>query len=161
MGSLCVLAGGGLVRRAQMAERRRRRDTLSDLLTALRRMGEEIRMARTTLPDLLERLANDCGADAAAFFRAAAKAAGRGEDLTEVWRASAGALPLSERDRMGLQALGRDLRGDEEKVRKAIDLVICELAKSAEEQDRRRQAEEQRATALCFSAAALLVILLI
>lgn len=161
LGSLCILAGGALARLAQMAERRRQRDTLSDLLTALRRMAEEIRMARTPLPDLLKRLSGDCSPEAAAFFRTTAEAAGQGGDLSEVWRSAAAGLPLSADDRTSLQTLGEDLRGDEEKVCKAISLVIYHLTKSAEEQEQRRQPEEQRATALCFSAAALLVILLI
>nr|WP_325296933.1 hypothetical protein [uncultured Dysosmobacter sp.] len=161
LGSLCVLAGGALARWAQVSERRRQRDTLSDLLTALRRMAEEIRMARTALPDLLERLAQDCGGDAAAFFRTAAAAARRGEDLSQAWAAAAAALPLPDGDRTSLQALGADLRGDEEKVCKAISLVNYELAKRAEEREARRPQEDRRAAALCFSAAALLVILLI
>lgn len=161
LGSVCILSGGALVRWVQIVECRRRRDTLSDLLTALRRMGEEIRMARTTLPELLERLSGGCAADAAAFFHTVAESARQGGDVSDVWRQAAEALPLSGGDRTSLQALGEDLRGDEEKVYKAISLVIYCLAKSAEEQDRRRQSEEQRATALCFSAAALLVILLL
>lgn len=161
LGSLCILSGGAMARWVHLSERRRRRDTLADLVTALRRMGEEIRMARTALPDLLERLSGDCGPDAAAFFRAAAAAARRGEDLSRAWNAAAAALPLSPGDRTGLQTLGEDLRGDEEKVCKAVSLVTYGLAKSAEEQARRQPAEDRRATALCFSAAALLVILLI
>lgn len=161
LGSLCILAGGALARLAQAAERRRRRDTLSDLMTALRRMTEEIRIARTALPDLLEGLADGCGPEAAAFFRAAAGGARREDGLSGAWSTAAEALPLSGGERAALQTLGQDLRGDEEKVCKAISLAIYELAKSAEEQDRSRPQEERRATALCFSAAALLVILLI
>lgn len=161
LGSLLILSGGFMARWAQAAERRRRRDTLSDLLTALRRMAEEVRMARTPLPDLLERLALDCGPDAAAFFRAAADAVRQGAELSGAWAAAAEDLPLAGMDKAELRDLGKDLRGDEESVCKAISLVIYSLAKSAEEQDRRRPQEERRATALCFSAAALLVILLI
>ncbi|MDO4315906.1 MAG: stage III sporulation protein AB [Oscillospiraceae bacterium] len=161
LGSLCILAGGAMVRWVQASERRRRRDTLSGLLAALRRMAEEIRMARTPLPDLLERLSRDCGAETAAFFHAAASAARQDGELSGAWATAAEALPLADGDRAALRDLGKDLRGDEEKVCKAISLVIYSLAKSAEEQDRNRAQEERRATALCFSAAALLVILLI
>lgn len=161
LGSLCILFGGFLARWAQAAERRRKRDTLSDLLTALRRMAEEIRMARTPLPDLLERLSRDCGPDAAAFFRTVADAARQGVELSGAWAAAVEPLPLADGDKAGLQDLGKDLRGDEENICKAVSLVIYDLAKSAEEQDRRRPQEDRRATALCFSAAALLVILLI
>ncbi|WP_298029786.1 stage III sporulation protein AB [uncultured Dysosmobacter sp.] len=159
VGSLCILAGSGLARWARLAERRRRRQTLSDILTALRRMDEEIRQARTMLPDLLEQAAADCGPDAAALFRTAAQAAAQGEDVSRAWRQAAGDLPLAEADKRCLAAL--ELRGDEEQVRGAIALTASALARSGEEQDKRRQSEDQRATALCFSAAALLVILLI
>ena len=50
VGSLCVASGGALAWYVQRAERRRERDTLSDLQRAFRRMGEEVRMARTPLP---------------------------------------------------------------------------------------------------------------
>ncbi len=50
LGSACILGGGMLVRYLHALERRREMDTLSDLLSALRKMAEEIRMARTPLP---------------------------------------------------------------------------------------------------------------
>ena len=56
MGSICVLGGGLLCWLTALAERRRTRMALGDLLAALRRMREEIRMARTPLPLLLEAL---------------------------------------------------------------------------------------------------------
>ncbi|WP_297870629.1 stage III sporulation protein AB [uncultured Oscillibacter sp.] len=161
LGGLFVLLGGGLGRWAQMAERRRRRDTLSDFITALRRMGESVRMTRTPLPVLLERLSADCGRDAAVFLRGAAEAARQGEDLPARWRRLTEALPLAGGDRAALAGLGRDLQGDEEKVCKAIALVTIRLEQSASEAEGTRRAEEQRVSALWFSAAALLVILLI
>ena len=151
LGGLFVLLGGGLGRWAQMAERRRRRDTLSDFITALRRMGESVRMTRTPLPVLLERLSADCGQEAAR----------QGEDLPARWRRLTETLPLAEGDRTALAGLGRDLQGDEEKVCKAILLVSIRLEQSATEAEGTRRAEEQRVSALWFSAAALLVILLI
>ncbi len=161
LGSFCVLCGGVLARYFQAAERRREMDTLSDLLTALRRMAEEIRMARTALPVLLERLSAGCGPEAGAFFQAAANAARRGEDLGKTWRRAAAALPLSAVSVSALAELGDDLRGDEESIYKAISLVIYALAQEAEERTRRQPEEAKRATALCLSGAALLVILLI
>ena len=161
LGSLCVLSGGGLVWRSCLAERRRQRETLCDLLTALRRMAEEIRMARTPLPSLLDALAKSCGPEGADFFHQAAMAARQGGDLPGVWRRGAEGLPLVPGDREELAALGDSLHGDEESVCKAISLVNHQLAKSLEETDRVRHQEEKRAAALCFSAAALMVILLI
>ena len=161
LGSLCVASGGGLAWYVQRAERRRERDTLSDLQRAFRRMGEEVRMARTPLPDLLRVLAGDCEAPAAAFFEAVSRAAAGGESLPRVWREQAEALPLRETDRSAVSALSGDLQGDEEKVCKAISHVTHALADSAGEAERKRPEEEKRAAALWFSAAALLVILLI
>lgn len=161
LGSFCVLCGGVMVRYFQAAERRREMDTLSDLLTALRRMAEEIRMARTSLPVLLERLSAGCGPDAGAFFQTAASAARRGENLGEMWRRASAALPLSASSTAALAELGDSLRGDEESVCKAISLVIYALAREVEERTRRQPEEAKRATALCLSGAALLVILLI
>lgn len=161
LGSLCVVSGGALAWYLQKAERRRQRDTLSDLQRAFRQMGEEVRMARTPLPALLKALAGDCGEPAAAFFEAASRAAAGGEDLPRVWQEQAKALPLRERDKSVVSTLVQSLQGDEENTCKAISHVTYELAKSAEEAERKRPEEEKRAAALWFSASALLVILLI
>lgn len=161
LGSLCVVSGGTLAWYVQRAERRRERDTLSDLLGAFRRMGEEVRMARTPLPVLLRALAGDCGEPAAAFLEAVSRAAAGGEDLPRVWREQAEALPLREKDKFAVSTLAQGLQGDEENVCKVISHVTYELVKSAEEAERKRPEEEKRAAALWFSASALLVILLI
>lgn len=161
LGSLCVASGGALAWYLQRSERRRERDTLSDLRRAFRRMGEEVRMARTPLPALLKSLAGDCGEPAAAFFMAVSRAAASGEDLPRVWREGVEALPLRERDKCVVSALVQSLQGDEENTCKAISHVTYELANSTEEAERKRPEEEKRAAALWFSASALLVILLI
>ncbi|MCI9609904.1 MAG: hypothetical protein HFG07_06775 [Oscillibacter sp.] len=160
LGSLCIASGGALSWYLQRAERRRERDARSDLQRAFRRMGEEVRLARTPMPALLKALAKDCGEPAAAFLEAVSRAAARGEGLPGVWREQAEALPLCERDKSAVFALAGDLQGDEEKVCKAIYHVTFLLAKSEEEAERKRPEEEKRAAALWFSASALLVILL-
>ena len=151
LGSLFVLCGGGMAWVFQRRERRRRRDTLFDLVTALRRMGEEIRMTRMPLPRLLGVLAADCGPDAAALAR--------GEGLTEAWCAGIEALPLNRRDQEVLRSL--EFQGDEENFCKGISLATYRLAESVEAMERAWPEEEKRTAALCFSAAALLVILLV
>lgn len=161
LGSLCVAFGGALAWYVQRAERRRERDTLADLQRAFRRMGEEVRVARTPLPVLLRILAGDCGGPAAAFFDAVSQAAAGGEDLPRVWREQAKALPLREMDKSAVSTLAGDLQGDEERVCKAISHVMNTLENSAGEAERKRPEEEKRAAALWFSAATLLVILLI
>lgn len=158
-GSCLILAGGVLIWLFQSRERRRRREVLSDLLTALRQLGEAIRMTRTPLPRLLEALASDCGPDAAALLRTSARAAERGEDLGTLWRAGVERLPLEERDKALLRSL--DLRGDEEHICKGISLVTYALAERLALLERRRSEEDKRGAALCFSGAALLVILLL
>ena len=60
-----------------------------------------------------------------------------------------------------MEELGQALRGDEEKVCKAILLAVKQLEKQVTEWDERRPEAEKRTTALWFSASALLVILLI
>ena len=62
LGSICVLGGGLMFWLMALAEQRRTRTALGDLLAALRRMREEIRMARTPLPLLLEALGLGCTA---------------------------------------------------------------------------------------------------
>jgi len=161
LGSLLIASGGVMAWRFQMSERRRRRDALDDLQTAFRRMGEEVRMARTPLPALLERLAGGCGPEAAAFFTAVSRAAGEGEALSPAWRRAAAALPLDGEDKSAVLALGDELRGDEEKVCKAVSHAAWTLAKGAEKAERERPEKEKRAAALWFTASALLVILLL
>ena len=161
LGGLFVLLGGGLGRWAQMAERRRRRDTLSDFITALRRMGEWVGITRTPRPVRRARLSAAGGQSAAVLLGGGAAAARQGEDLPARWRRLTETLPLAGGDRAALAGLGRDLQGDEEKVCKAIALVTIRLEQSASEAEGTRRAEEQRVSALWFSAAALLVILLI
>lgn len=162
LGSACVLAGGVLARCLYGIERRRELDTLSDLLAVLRRMAEEIRMARTVLPVLLERLpAAHCGLEAGAFFHAVSQEIRRGGDLRAAWCRGADLLPLSDAGKSALRELGESLCGDEENICKAISLAVHALEREAEEMIRLRPEEARRATALCMSAAALLVILLI
>ena len=161
LGSACILAGSVLVQVARLAERRRQWDTLSDLLTALRRMGEEIRLARTPMPLLLEYLAKDRCPDIAAFFNQTAEELRRGESLAAAWQRGISSLPLPPEDIRALEPLGAALGGDEEQACKAISQAAYELAKHAEKRAAERKAEDRRAAALCFSAAALLVILLI
>ena len=96
LGSALILGAGAWLRWNTLAQQRRQRQTLRALLSALRRMAEEIRMARTALPLLLERLAGQCGPDAAVLFSGAAAALRRGEPLAPVWRTLSGELPLPD-----------------------------------------------------------------
>ena len=53
VGAVCILGAGTWAWRRSAAERRRELDTLADLTALLDRMGEEIRLRRTSLPRLL------------------------------------------------------------------------------------------------------------
>ena len=159
MGGICILCGGLFAWQCQHTLRQQRRDALADLAVSLERMGEEIRMARTPLPRLLEQLSRDCRPDAAALFQAAARALRQGESPAEAWRRAAEPLPLAPEDREAVQRL--HWGGDEENVCKEIYLVTERLKRSLEILEARRPEEEKRSAAVCFSAAALLVILLI
>ena len=160
LGSFLVLGAslGGMT--LQLQEQRRQRRTRLDLLDALRRMGEEIRIARTPLPRLLEQVA-DCGGAAGEFFCAAARSVREGEGAGDTWRKGAASLPLEEEERRVLQEMSRRFGGDEESLCGAIALACAVLQRHAEEEECGRREEEKRSVALWGSAGALAVILLI
>ncbi|MBQ9349051.1 MAG: hypothetical protein IJT94_17220 [Oscillibacter sp.] len=159
-GAALVLLAAALAVRSSLGERRRRRAALNDLARAFRRLAEEVRLSRAPLPALLARLAAGCGPDAAAFFRYTAVCLRRGDPLADAWRDSAADLPLSLADLRTVAELGADLRGDEDRLRRAVLAAADALSKSGAEMDDNWGAELRRTAALSFSAAALAVILL-
>lgn len=159
MGSLLVFAAGGLVWWIQQRERRRKETVLADLASLLRQMQEEIRMMRTPMPELFQKLEKRCGQDVSAVFRAMSGAVEQGAEVTTVWRRSVCALPVDERTSDLLCKL--DFCGDEEKLCKELSFTAYEMAKCAETLESSRREDGKRTSALCFSGAALLVILLI
>ena len=161
LGSLLILAGGFWARWSMVSVCRRELDTLSELTACLGEMAEEIRLARTPLPELLERLGRGRGAEITAFFSAVAGAVRRGEDAAQAWRQAVEELPLCDEDRDVLAEAGRCLGGDEASICKGLSLVTSHLSRSLEKQRSSRGEREKRVTALCFSGAALLVILLL
>ncbi len=161
LGACCIFGGGAYVRWTQIREVRRELDTLSELGAALEQMIQEIRLARTPLPALLEGLGRRRSGDTAAFFQTAAEALRQGVPAGEAWRSAAEDLPLSREDRTAVAEAGNSLQGDEAQICKAISLVGMRLTEHLTERHRSRPEREKRATALTFSAAALLVILLI
>lgn len=161
MGSTCILSGGLMTVLLQLRERRRTRTALADLLSALRRMGEEIRLCRTPLPRLLKTLSASCHEDAATFFTAVGDGVRCGEDAETLWRHRAFCLPLPVAAKQALSEVGNALRGDEENMCKAISLAILVLEKCAAEWDKQQPETEKRTAALWLSGAVLLVILLI
>ena len=93
-GAALVLAAGVWARWTAVAQRRRRRDMLASLCAALRCMGEEIRITRLPMPELLDTLGARYPDGAGAFFRRAAAGIGRGQGLGEAWQQAAEELPL-------------------------------------------------------------------
>lgn len=118
-------------------------------------------MARTPMPALLACLGRSRRGPERDFFRRAAEALRQGAELPQAWHQAVDMLDLPPQALAVLEELGQALRGDEEKVCKAISLAIKQLEKQLAEWDERRPEAEKRTTALWFSASALLVILLI
>lgn len=161
LGSICVLLGGALLVFRQINERHRRRETLGDLISALRQMAEELRVFRYPLPQLLERAEQGRNGEVSAFFSAVSDGLKAGEDLQLCWRKAAEYLDLPPRETKLLSAAAETMHGDEESACNGISLVTQELEKCAQKWDERLADDNKRTAALAFSGAALLVILLI
>ena len=157
----CALVAGASLWgwQRQRAERRRRLDTLWALSAGLERMAEAIRLERTPLPRLLERLGREEAA--ADFFRRLSRALKQGQRAETAWRAEAEALPLSREDREALAEAAGGLAGDEEQVCRALTAAAVRLRRSLEAERAASPEREKRSTALWLSGGALLVILLI
>ena len=161
LGAACVLGAAVWAWRRGAKERRRKLDTLADLIVLLDRMEGEIRLRRTSLPRLLADLGRDRGPEVRGFCAAVSAALARGAPLGESWRSAAEALPLPPEDRQALAAMGDGLQGDEGNICKVMLLTGRLLRKDLEAARDRRPETEKRSGALWLSGAALLVILLI
>ena len=158
-GGILILTSGVLLRWMQLRERRKIREILHALLTALQQMGEEVRINRTPLPALLPTLTKQ--KEVQAFFQSVSNALQCGDPLSHAWIQHAGALPLPAEVHTIIEDLGTALHGDETAVCQAIASAVHRLAVVQTAMEQRRPQEEQQLTAWIFSAAALLVILLI
>ena len=81
VGAVCILGAGTWAWRRSAAERRRELDTLADLTALLDRMGEEIRLRRTSLPRLLGSLGRDRTGPVRDFCTSVAASLARGAPL--------------------------------------------------------------------------------
>ena len=161
LGSALVLAGGLLARQIQFSEHRRREKTLMGLLSAFRQMAEEIRLVRTPMPLLLERLAESCQGEGQRFLSLTASSVRQGESLPSAWHQAAKILTLPDSAQRALVELGDNFHGDSASICKAISLSCNVFARELGELQRCRPDAEKRATALWLSGAALLVIVLL
>ena len=160
MGAALILGAALWGWYVQSRERRERRRTRLDILSALRRMSEEIRLARTPMPELLEAVASDCSGAGENFFRAISSAICGGEDVEQAWIRAADRLALEEDERRALRELGQALGGDEEQLCRAAALTMAVLQRRAEEAEAQRKEEEKRCAAIWGCGGIMLVILL-
>ena len=161
LGSGCILGAGLMLRMFHVQENRREISVLKDLLTALTRMENEIRLNRTPLPRMLEKLSANCGADVQKFFLAVRGALEKGELLPSAWRRAAGDLPISADGQASLAEVSQKLGGDEREICNGILFAGSSLKRELEEKLKGQADFEKRSTAICLSGAALLAILLI
>lgn len=159
LGSVCILIAGGVVRSGCLRACRREMNLLRDLIAALEEIRNEIRLNRTPMPRILNRIEKRSSGDSAAFFRAVSSSTA--ESLSLAWETEATALPLREEDVRAVVGMGKKLSGDEETICNGISLVCSQLQRTLSERQAKMEEVDKRNTALCFSASALLIILLI
>ena len=161
IGSGCIMGAGFWLLWRRKAENRRRSETLTDLITALRNMAEGVRLARVPLPELLDRITVESGRDTLRFFREISAALREGKEVSEVWKCAARELPIHPCEQAAVSAIADSLRNDEEGVYRGTELAIHTLTAHKERWDMHRAEEERRIAAMYVSGAMLLVILLI
>ena len=161
IGSICIIGAGFCMLWQRKKENRRRSETLTDLMLALRNMAEGVRLGRARLPDLLEKAAAGYSKDTVRFFHQISVALREGRDVSEIWKSTAQELPIQKDEQTAVAAISESLRNDEEGICKGIELAIHALAAYKSSWDMHRTEEERRFSAMYVSSALLLVILLI
>ena len=158
-GAGLLLAASLLLRQALLSRAGLRRRTLRSLAESFLSLARDVHLTLTPLPALLHELGY--AEEAEPFFGAVREGFLRGETLPAVWQTAAKDLPLSERERASVAALGSALGGEEESVCAALHRASAELL-SAERALHAREREDGRVvSALCFSGALLFAILLL
>ena len=161
MGAVCITAAAVWGRWQQLSVQRRRRETLRSLIAALYQMAEEIRVARTPMPQLLDCIGRSRGGAAGGQFRRTAALLKRECTLAQAWCGALEGVDVSAEAMTVLRELATGLQGDEEAVCRAVFRTVGALERLAEREERQRLEAERRGNALWFSASALLVILLL
>lgn len=158
-GTALLLAASLLLRYSILARERRQRRTLRALADAFSTLERAVRLTLTPLPALLRDLS--CAAEARAFFDEVSEGLARGEALEPAWKYGARQLPLGEREKEAVAALGPALCGDEQSVCAAL-MRAQETLSDAECTAAAREGERARVTtALCLGGGALVCILLL
>ena len=156
IGSGLVFCGGIWWWRILLRERQCRQNTLEHLMTALYQLREGIRMARASLPVLLQELA-----DREPFFAQVLRELQQTEKLAQVWHQASEQLLLPESCQTVWSWLGGQLIGDEQHVIEAITYAERVLEREWRNMEERREDANRQTTAKCFSVMAMLVLLLL
>ena len=159
-GSLCVLASSIAAAITVLRGQRRELQLLSGLAAALEQMEGEIRLNRTPMLRILERLGGRRGPEAD-FFRLVSAAICRGGDLGMAWRDAVTEAAIPAREKLIFRETGEDLTGDEEKACRSLRAAAERLRHGLDERCRHQADRERRSAAVCLSGGALMVILLI
>ena len=105
LGALCIAGAAVWGRWQQLDLSRRQRETQERMTAALRQMAEEIRVARTPMPALLDWLGRSCDGEAGGFFQTAAEGLRRGRELGAAWRRALACLDLPAEEMTALREL--------------------------------------------------------
>lgn len=160
-GCLCVFMGCGYAWYLQRLQRQRQMRTRTELLSALRRMEQEIQSRQTPIPRLAEQLALGGKGEVRACFQQFLLLLRQDVPLAEAWKRGVEGLSLRDAERTAVSELGSHFYREESIVVKELNLTIEMLEECRRETQKQSAEIEKRATAMWFSAASLLVILLL
>lgn len=161
VGSCFLIIGGVLFRWVQLRERKRQRDCLESILSALRWMEGEIDGQQRPLPTLFRELAQRGTPESQGFFRTLDEGVRMEQRLDQNWKAAAEVLPLPEECLRILSTLGEQLNCPTERACAAIQQVYHRLEHEREQMEAESPQAEKQLTVFSFSAATLLIVLLI
>ena len=159
LGAVLILCGAALQCRALLGARKRERDALRELSTALEGLERGIRASLTPLPRLLGQ--RGFGRYADAFFSDVLARMEGGSPLPDGWRGAAARTPISERERAELAGLADALGGEEDDLLRALRAAAQTLRDALRERERDRARDARLVTTLCLSLSLLVTILLI
>lgn len=158
-GAGLLLAASLLLRQALLSRAGLRRRTLRALAESFLSLARDVHLTLTPLPALLHELGY--AEEAEPFFGAVREGLLRGETLPAVWQTAVKDLPLSERERASVAALGSTLGGEEESVCAALTRTAQELSDAERSLFARSREDGRVMTALCLGGGTILGILLL
>ena len=159
MGAALLLMASILLRQSLLSQASVRRRTLRSLAEGFLSLAQSVRATLTPFPTLLEGLSHEDGAGT--FFTSVRAGLSCGQTLANAWRAAARTLPLAEREKETVAALGDALGGEEESVCAALTHTARELSDAERSLFARSREEGRVMTALCLGGGTLLGILLL